>query len=186
MRLIVAAIALLFATTPAFAQEESGGPYDADSAGTNTPQAEASQPETSETKRSSIERMEAYTDPGTSTLIGVLVVGGGHFYSGETGKGLALLGVGVGAPFVATAISPPTTECDLGSGDCETTGAGAFYLGLAVSVGTWIYGIVDADDAARRANRRNGLAARSSVGVAPRVAVHDGQTGYGLQLNVQF
>jgi hypothetical protein len=38
-----------------------------------------------------------YKDPGVATLFGVLITGGGQMYAGRTGKGLALLGLGVGS-----------------------------------------------------------------------------------------
>src|ERR1041385_3292263 len=85
-----------------------------------------------------------YKDPGISLLIGFLIVGGGHIYSGETGKGVglllgtaALLGVAIGS------------SCDYGS--CNqgvATGAAMGALGLVV------YSLIDAPSAAHRANQR--------------------------------
>lgn len=120
-----------------------------------------------------------YKDPGTATLFGVLVTGGGHFYSGETGKGLALLGIGAGsylAGFAATAAS-----CNSSGTDC--TNVAPLLAGAGVALGTWIYGIVDADDAARRTNVERGFEVTAAGPTA--LASPDGARP-GLALNVRF
>ena len=94
-----------------------------------------------------------WKDPGTATLISVLVAGGGQFYSGETNRGLMIMGVGLGALVIGAA----ATSCDLYS--CSST---PLVLGSLVYLGSWVYGIMDADESARRMNAKRGLGALDS------------------------
>lgn len=119
-----------------------------------------------------------YKEPGTATLFGVLITGGGHFYSGETGKGLALLGIGTGAYLAGALVTVSSCEND---NNCDNVGP--LLAGAGIALGTWIYGIVDADDAARRTNERNGYA---PVAVAPTVVNADGDARPGLAMRVRF
>ncbi|MFN3598085.1 MAG: hypothetical protein ACK41D_12555 [Rubricoccaceae bacterium] len=92
--------------------------------------------------------LDAPKSPEAALLFAVLIPGGGHLYAGETGRGLVLLALGVGVP-VGFAL--------LGQGE-GLGGAGLTLFGSAIGLGAWIYGMIDAVPAARRANRRAGLA----------------------------
>lgn len=94
-----------------------------------------------------------YKDPGTATVISVIVPGGGQMYADELGRGLTMLGISFGAP-IAGAL---------------TGSSGGVIAGLAVSLATWVYGIVDAPRAARRYNAALGTRA-TSMPMTPFVA----------------
>lgn len=81
-------------------------------------------------------------DPTIATLLSVVIVGGGQIYSGEINRGLTLLGIGVGA-LIGSSLSGNSTIA---------------LVGLGVYLGAWVYGILDADDSARRMNAANGFA----------------------------
>ena len=119
-----------------------------------------------------------YKDPGTATLFGVLVTGGGHFYSGETGKGLALLGIGTGAYLAGALVT--ASSCDNSSG-CDNVAP--LLAGAGVALGTWIYGIIDADDAARRTNAERGF---EVAAVGPTAIASPDGARPGLALSVRF
>jgi hypothetical protein len=119
--------------------------------------------------------MLGYKDPGTSTLIGVLITGGGQFYSGETTKGATLLGIGLGSLVIGAAASG--VSCSEYS--CSTNTA-PLLLGYAGYLGTWLYGLMDAGDAARRHNAALGL---KTVGAVPVVKTFsDGRKGMGISV----
>ena len=110
-----------------------------------------------------------YKDPGTSTLLSVLVPGGGQLYSGETGRGLTILGVGLGGLVlgVAATSSSVGVSCD-DDFDCEDdTNYLPMAAGYVAYFGSWIYGIIDADDSANRMNTKRGLARSVAPVVAP-------------------
>jgi hypothetical protein len=122
-----------------------------------------------------------FKDPGTATLIGVLVPGGGQIYAGETKKGLTLLGVGVGGLVVGTAmtVSSGDVDCD-DDFDCDSdSSALPAILGYAVYLGSWVYGIIDADDSANRMNAQRGMA-----GVTPFVTRVGEGTGVGVSIRI--
>lgn len=121
-----------------------------------------------------------YKDPSTATLFGVLITGGGHFYSGETGKGLALIGIGYGS-YIAGAVVT-AASCNSSGSDCDNVAP--LLVGAGVALGSWIYGIVDADDAARRTNARNGYA--EAVRLSPTVVMAEGDARPGLAMRVSF
>lgn len=126
-------------------------------------------------------RGPSYKEPGTATLIGVLITGGGHFYTGETGKGLTIMGVGVGAPVAGILISAST--CDYVSNDvCYGGNAVPALIGLGVGVGAWIYGIADAGASADRMNQRNGY----TLAVTPTVVPSQEGARPGLALSARF
>lgn len=123
-----------------------------------------------------------FRDPSTSTIISVLVPGGGHFYSGETTKGAIILGTGVAGLVLGTALTTESVGCDEDL-NCDTD---ASFLPMAagylVYLGSWVYGIMDASDSADRMNARRGMAI-GSVEVQPTVAVKpEGGTRVGLEL----
>lgn len=90
-------------------------------------------------------------DPGTATIISILVVGGGQIYSGEINRGLLMLGSAYGAIIMGSVLS----SCDLsGFGGCNYT---PLYLGALGALGMYVYSIADAAPSARRMNARNGF-----------------------------
>jgi hypothetical protein len=128
-----------------------------------------------------------FKDPGTSVLLSVLVPGGGQIYSGESTRGLTLLGVGLGGLVVGTAatFSSVGASCDADSFSCsDDTNYLPMALGYLAYVGSWIYGIVDAGDSAHRVNAKRGLAFRGAdVSVQPQVS--PGRSG-GTEVGLRF
>lgn len=128
------------------------------------------------------ERPSGYKDPNTALLVSVLVPGGGHLYSGETKKGLTILGVGVGGLILGTALSVDSVGCDENL-NCDTD---ANYLpmtaGYLVYLGSWVYGIIGASDSAVRMNAQRGLAV-GGVQVQPTIAAQpEGGARVGVEL----
>ena len=122
-----------------------------------------------------------YKDPGTSTLLSVIVPGGGQIYSGETGKGLALLGVGIGGLTLGVAMTASSVSASCDFDNCsDDTNYAPMALGYAAYLGSWIYGIIDAGASARRMNAKHGLAHMIPENVSPLVA----PSGRGTQLGV--
>jgi hypothetical protein len=104
-----------------------------------------------------------YKDPSMSRIFSIFVIGGGHFYSGETGKGITLAALGYGAPILASMfIVSSADDCinDINNGNyyaCDDYGSsasGAVLASYAVTLGSWIYGMVDSDNAAMRTNAK--------------------------------
>lgn len=123
-----------------------------------------------------------YKDPGTATIMSVIVPGGGHLYSGETKKGAIILGVGLGGLVLGTALSVDSVGCDANL-NCDTD---ASYLPMAAGyllyLGSWVYGITDASNSADRMNGSRGIAI-GGVEVQPAVtAGATGGTRVGLEL----
>ena len=110
----------------------------------------------------------ARKDPGVATLVAVAVPGGGQMYAGEVGKGLGLFfgsaaAVGVGAGFSArekclTLVTPDPFGGRFTTRECEGGDWRPLYVGAGLAAVVWLYGVVDAAPAARRFNRRHGLA----------------------------
>lgn len=102
-----------------------------------------------------------YKDGTTATVLSVLITGGGQMYSGEVGKGVTMLLVGVGSVVVGYAAS----GCDE-YGCNDTAGLTAGYAG---ALAVWIYSMIDAHSAAAR---HNALAPRTALveRVSPMIA----------------
>lgn len=128
-----------------------------------------------------------YKDPGTSTLLSVVVPGGGQIYSGETNKGLALLGGGMAGLILGFAMTSSSAgiSCDDDFNCQDDTNYAPAALGYLTYFGTWIYGIIDADDSANRMNARRGLAQVLSSDVAPLVAAAGGG-GTSVGVTIRF
>ncbi|MCU1291633.1 MAG: hypothetical protein JWP08_483 [Bryobacterales bacterium] len=123
--------------------------------------------------------MLGYKDPGTSTLIGVLVTGGGQFYSGETTKGATLLGIGLGSLVLGAAASGTSCGTYASYSSCSTNTT-PLLIGTLAYIGTWVYGIMDAGNAARRHNTSLGM---KTIGATPMVRVlADGRKGMGISV----
>lgn len=116
-------------------------------------------------------------EPGTATLVSILVTGGGQMYAGDTKRGLMMLGGAVGGLVVGAALSGGVS---CGEFSCSSGSYAPLYLGSLAAVGIWIYSIVDAAPTARRMNQRNGFRVG---GLAPTVGRGGaGTTQIGLQL----
>ncbi len=107
-----------------------------------------------------------YKDPGTALLFSVLITGGGQLYSGETNRGLLLLGVGVGSVLVGCGIAGSLSVCE---------------VGVLVDLGMYVYGIVDAPASARRMNAAHGL----GVSLVP-MLVPTRRPRVGMALSIRF
>lgn len=119
-------------------------------------------------------------DPGIATLISVLVTGGGQMYAGETRRGAALLGIGLGSLIVGSALSTRVTCEPGGFGDNCTTNTTPLVVGAVVYLGTWIYGIADASSSVERQNARR---QRASNRIRPSIGSYaDGRTLLGLSI----
>ena len=103
-------------------------------------------------------------DPSMATMLSFFLAGGGQMYSGERMKGgalfaIAAVGVGVAANQLSCATS---STCD------STTGGMALgAAGMVAFFGSWLYGIMDAGDSARRFNSAHRLAGGIEPLVAP-------------------
>ena len=117
-------------------------------------------------------RPEGYKDPGTATIIGLFVPGGGQLWVGGEAKkkGLALLGLGYGSLILLPAVG----------GSAGSTAP--VYLGVAGYFGTTLYGALTADDAANAHNRRLGGRVALLERVQPVVAPGRAGTAVGLSL----
>jgi hypothetical protein len=129
-----------------------------------------------------------YKDPGTSTLISVLIPGGGQLYSGDTRRGATLLGVGLGGLTLGVAMTAGSVgvSCNESDFSCkDDTNYAPMALGYAAYLGAWLYGIIDAGDSAGRMNAKHGITAALPEGVAPVVAV-DPHGAARVGLNLRF
>lgn len=112
-----------------------------------------------------------YKDPGTATIIGVLVTGGGQMYAGETSKGLKLLAIGAGSMIAGEVLT--ISSCSSLNTTCS---AGPIAVGALVYLGTWAYGLMDAGDAARRHNSAVGFKTARVVPVIQTIPTRAGET----------
>jgi hypothetical protein len=134
-------------------------------------------------------------NPRTATRRAMLFPGGGHFYTGESGRGAALLGVAAGSVLAGVLLSSSGGTCtpqapgdgceydpdthEYRSGDANRT---PLYLGLAAAAGAWVYGILDASNSAAR---RNGRSAASGSMPLPLVSLNgEGRAVFGLRVQV--
>jgi hypothetical protein len=128
----------------------------------------------------------AQKDAGVATLLGIVLPGGGHFYSEETGRGVlymltAAAAVGIGAAlsneneYVSRLETVPKTSSNplglefreyLSRRESNTP----LLIGAAVASAVWLVSVIDAPRAARRANTKRGrvsiLVSPSRVGIA--------------------
>jgi hypothetical protein len=120
----------------------------------------------------------SYKDPGTATRIAGLITGGGHVYAGETKKGLLLLGGSLGSVVLGSVLTFAFCSTD----DIYSCSLAPYVLGVLGAAGFWAYGVVDAPEAAKRANARNGY---DALPVEPLLGVNArGQATVGLRLSV--
>lgn len=96
-------------------------------------------------------------DPSRATLYGMLAPGAGQMYAGERAKGIMLLLLSVGGFGVMyDAVSSMGESCGLKECDSSSSAGAVAGVGAVLWAGGWIYGIIDAGDAARRHNARGG------------------------------
>ena len=126
-----------------------------------------------------------YKDPGTAMLVGFLAPGAGQIYTGETKRGLTILGAGVGSlilgSMLATGQASDCYDYDTLAG-CDAGGvATSLMLGSLGYLAAWGYGIYDAGDSAARMNARQGLTV-AGMRVEPIAAPSAEGTRVGLTL----
>jgi hypothetical protein len=96
-------------------------------------------------------------DGSVATLWSFLITGAGQIYAGESGKGWGLMALGVVTG--VTGIAAANASVNSAAYGDSNSGAESAATGLLViSVGTWIYSLVDAHSAVARYNERNGYA----------------------------
>jgi TM2 domain-containing membrane protein YozV len=123
-------------------------------------------------------------DPATATLLGVVLPGAGQMYAGRTGKGLALLGLSVGAVVTGAQLSSGTactvTVPNPGSNvyvtNCTDGKRGPLHAGVGVAVASWLYGAITAAGDARDAN----AVETRHASATPVIERTYGRTGLGL------
>lgn len=125
---------------------------------------------------------------GVAMLRGI-IPGAGHFYAGERTRGTVLASafvIGVGLMVLA---QDEEWVCDpdifLGEGcyyDWTAAYENRVHTGIALSLGSMVYSVVDARRAARRTNRRNGLAPARVTAVPHVVPSRRGSTMVGISL----
>jgi hypothetical protein len=101
-------------------------------------------------------------DPNVATSFSFMFPGGGQYYAGLPGKGLAITAIAIGAPIVGYAnVNRDYTTCfnsTFNGPRCSThrdyTPAA---IGLGVGIATWLYGIATAAPDAQRWNRAHGV-----------------------------
>jgi hypothetical protein len=125
-------------------------------------------------------RVTIKKDPAMATMLSFFLTGTGQMYSGQPVKGaglLALTAVGVG-------VAAKQLSCATAS-DCKSTTGGMAIgaAGMVAFFGSWLYGIMDAGDAARRFNLMHGLA---SADVQPLVVpATGGRTRLGFSVAIR-
>jgi hypothetical protein len=108
-------------------------------------------------------RALVFKDPNVATSLSFLFPGGGQYYSGMSGKGLAITALAIGAPIIGYADVNRQP-----SYDCGTSRFGAQYIcgrrdytpaaiGLGVGITAWLYGIATAGTDAQRWNLAHGV-----------------------------
>ena len=116
-------------------------------------------------------------DPSAATMYAFFLPGSGQMYAGERAKGAGLLALSM----VGIGVAAKQLSCAAAS-DCNPT-SGGMALGAAGMVaffGSWLYGIMDAGDAARRFNTAHGVI---TAGLEPIVAPGaGGRTRVGVSI----
>jgi len=123
----------------------------------------------------------SYRDPGTATIYSVVLPGGGQLYSGETTRGLMLLGGSSAAILAGSALSSPA-KCDYDAAfsfSCKEANNTPLRIGMLASLGIWGYGIYDAKKSAERMNlKREHHTAR----IEPTFDVRGSQSVVGVKI----
>lgn len=118
-------------------------------------------------------------DPAAAQMYAFFLPGSGQMYAGERAKGAGLLALSI----VGIGVAGKQLTCAAASDCSPTTGGMALgAAGMVAFFGSWLYGIMDAADAARRFNMAHGV---TTAGLEPIVAPGaGGQTRLGLSIAV--
>jgi hypothetical protein len=139
---------------------------------------------------------------GTAAALGVVIPGGGELYTGNTGKGAAIL-IGSGAAIAAgllitseevigVSLQPTTPNCNPVAGTCLYQDAdtrvtveetGYFAVGAAVAGALWVYGLIDGVRAAKKSQAearadQGGANPGLSLRIAPPEGIKISPSGY--------
>ncbi|HRR07559.1 MAG TPA: hypothetical protein PLO56_02610 [Rhodothermales bacterium] len=126
-------------------------------------------------------------DPDTGLIFSILLPGGGHLYSGETKKGLLILGSAILLPVVGTTISAARCTSTLyGYDSLSGCSFGAAALGYIAAIGAWGYGIYDAKASVHRTNALRMKGLKVSSVMPTRLFLPSGRTSYGASIRFQF
>jgi hypothetical protein len=125
-------------------------------------------------------------EPHTAQAYAWLCPGCGHLYSGETAKGAAIAAVSVGSLLTGAAIQVnrrPSVECERPGDRFECTERDTdfrpLFAGAAVSVASYLYGLIDAGPSAKRMEQRG-------FGISPTVQWREEASAeIGLQLQLR-
>lgn len=118
-------------------------------------------------------KIRGYKDPTAATLFSVVLPGGGQMYAGETGRGFLILAGAFGSLIVGGAIAGDDQENEEVGGAIAAIGFLSF----------WIYGMIDAGDAAHRTNEKRGI---EIVELAPYIQPDHEGSKVGLAARVRF
>ena len=125
-------------------------------------------------------------DPKLGTMLSFVFPGGGQYYAGANGKGLALTLIGIGAPIIGFANvnrdqtyygqGAPTSgyNCGVyntspmyGSGGCRNrTDWAPAAIGLGVGITAWLYGMATAGTDVQHWNQAHGIRFMTAPGRA--------------------
>lgn len=136
----------------------------------------------------------AYREPQKAFCLACLIAGGGHFYTGETKKGAALLGIAaaglIGGAVLSSGESDDPFDCeyDFETHECEPeSNRTPLLIGAGIAAASWVYGIVDSRPSAARMNARNGYQVRPAVEMQPMLGLgRGGEPGAGLHFRVRW
>ena len=137
-----------------------------------------------------------YRNPDSAFCLACAIAGGGHLYSGETVKGVALLGIAAGGLIGGAVLSsgdgsddPLECDYDIELHECRDDDGSKtpLLVGAGIAAASWIYGILDSRASAERMNARNGIQLGDArVGMQPVLDASRGQPRAGMQFRVTF
>lgn len=136
-----------------------------------------------------------YREPQKAFCLACLIAGGGHFYTGETKKGAALLGIAaaglIGGAVLSSGESDDPFDCeyDPETFECEPeSNRTPLLIGAGVAAASWVYGIIDARPSAARVNARNGhQIGGAAVEMQPVLGLsRGGEPGAGVHFRVRW
>jgi len=111
-------------------------------------------------------------DPSVGSMLSFVFPGGGQYYAGANGKGLAITLIGIGAPIIGFSNVDRKSDYYYGSfpppsgGNCSPNPSGycrgrtdwtPAAIGLGVGITAWLYGIATAGTDVQRWNQAHGV-----------------------------